>query len=81
MAKIGFSEIVAVSVNMNGSIGKSFSNSDITTSHVCIEDTCTAFDSNDGFTWETRSGSVYIHVISGTSSSATATLHFGIPVN
>ena len=81
MASIGFSDIITISVNMNDGMGRSFYHPDLTTSHVCIDDTATAFDSSDGFQWETRSGSVYIRVVSGGNSDASTKLHFGIPVN
>lgn len=81
MASIGFSDVITISVNMDGSLGRRFYDPDLTTSHVCIDDTVPAFDPWGGFQWETISGSVYIRTVSGGNSDASTKLHFGIPIN
>ena len=81
MAKIGFSDIVAIDVDMGVYGGKNFANSEITANHVCINDSVLAFDANNGFNWTTSDGNVYIQYVTDNVTGVTARLYFGIPIN
>ena len=84
-SKIGFTDIIKVTVQLNGS-SFDYSVAGMTTSHVCccVDYNSSAFDKNGGITWETKLNSVYIQTKDGNSVSpadSQVTLYFGVPVN